>query len=176
MALVAMKHLSTFSLIALVMAAHADSPTPPPERLTSCSSTKSLCVLSDPDTNRTIASPNGANAKPWMIPGWHRWLFVSEDGESVIVGYDGMNLVPPDVTLKQPVLSFYNRGDLKRVITLGDLYNGVSKLQRTTSHYAWTEGIHLNKSNQLVIQLVDGKKAAFAANTGLRQSLIQDGN
>jgi len=101
-------------------------------------------------------------------------LFVSDDGESVVVVYKGLNLVPVNVTLKEPVFLFYNRGSLMRTVTLGDLYQSTSELRRTVSHYAWFDSVDLNKSNQLVVQLVNGKKIAFGARSGLAQPLIPD--
>lgn len=97
----------------------------------------------------------------WKIPGWHRWLFVSDDGESVVVGYDGMNLVPLDVTLDEPVLFFYHRGNLVRTVTLKDFYRSKSQLRRTVSHFAWGHVPGFNHANQLVIELNGGKKSGF---------------
>ena len=162
-----MKHFPALLLAAFATSAFADTPLRQPEKLTVCSSTKNLCAFSDPTSDTTVVSP--ADGSTWVIPGWHRWLFVSDDRESVVVGYNGMNLVPVDVTLKEPVLFFYNRGTLVRTVTLGDLYKNKSQLRRTVSHYAWAHVVGLNKSNQLVVELVNGKKVAFAANTGAEQ-------
>jgi len=93
----------------------------------------------------------------------------------VVVGYDGMNLVPVDVTLKEPVLFFYNKGQLVRTVTLGDLYKHKSQLERTVSHFAWGHIPGINKANQLVVELVNGRKVALAASSGKVQLLIADG-
>ena len=163
-------------IVAFVAApALADTPLPPPEKLTICSSAGKVCATSDPSTNVTLVSSQISRQKPWTIPGWHRWLFVSDDGESVVVGYGGMNLVPVDVTLKEPVLFFYNKGTLVRTVLLGDLYERKSQLRRTVSHFAWVHIPGINRSNQLVVELVNGKKVAFAASTGQVQPLIPDG-
>src|SRR5688500_17637635 len=168
---------SSIALIAafLASAALADSPLPPPEKLTGCSHARKLCATSDPATDVTLVSPQASGHDPWTIPGWHRWLFVSDDGESVVVGYGGMNLVPVDVTLAEPVLFFYNKGKLVRTVTLGDLYKRKSQLSRTVSHFAWADIPGINQANQLVVELVNGKKVAFAASTGQVQPLISDG-
>lgn len=100
----------------------ADSPLPPPERFTACSSTRNLCTDSDPAVNSTRVTPQASGQDAWLICGWHRGLFPSDDGESVVVGCEGMNLVPADVTLSEPVLHFYNRGRLVRTATLDQLY------------------------------------------------------
>jgi len=81
-----------------------------------------------------------------------------------------MNLVPLDVTLEEPVLFFYSSGKLMRTVTLGDLYERKSQLDLTVSHFAWVNNIGINQDNQLIVELVDGRKMAFAASTGRLQS------
>lgn len=93
----------------------------------------------------------------------------------MVAGYSGMNLVPIDVTLKEPVLFFYNKGRLVRTITLGDLYQRKSQLRRTVSHFAWVHTTGINRANQLVLELVNGKQVAFAVSTGQAQPLIPEG-
>jgi len=110
----------------------------------------------------------------WTVAGWHRWLFVSDDGKSVVAGYGGMNLVPVDVTLKERVLFFYNRGKLVRSVTLGDLYKHKSQLRRTVSHYAWANGGEFNKANQFLLTLPYGRRIAFSAKTGRIEREVKD--
>jgi len=170
------KYLAGCFLLCLAGAnVHADEPLPPPEVLTVCSITKQFCAVSDPTKNITRVSSQRSPKTLWSIPGWHPWLFVSDDGESVVVGYDGMNLVPENVALTEPVLFFYFRGELVRTVALGELYRRKSQLIRTVSHYAWVSSIGYNKANQLVVELVDGKRVAFAATTGQVQGVIPDG-
>jgi len=107
----------------------------------------------------------------WIIPGWHRWLFVSDNGESVVIGYDGMNLVDQDLSLDQPIMFFYDRGRLVHTIRLADLYRSKSQLQRTASHLYWGDILGFNRANQLIIELVGGRKIAVNAKTGLAESL-----
>lgn len=167
----------SLALIAAFFAvpAFADSPLPPPETLTVCSASRNTCAISDPATSTTRVSSPKSRVAPWTIPGWHRWLFVSDDETSVVVGYDGMNLVPVDVTLEEPVFFFYSSGKLVRVVTLGDLYKRKSQLVRTVSHLAWAQSARINGHNQLVVELMDGRKMAFAASTGKLQPLVADG-
>lgn len=169
-----------YRLVLLLLAssggpALADTPLPPPAQLTVCSPAGTFCATSDPARNVTLVISNYSSKVLWSIPCWHRSLFVSDDGESVVVRYDGMNLVPEDVTLEQRVLFFYNRGKLVRTIRLGDLYQRKSQLERTVSHFAWGDILGFNRSNQLIVELVDGKKVAFAAKTGLIETLRPDG-
>jgi len=170
-----MNRLLACLIILSTSSAFADEPLPPPEKMTVCSPTKNLCAMSDPTSSKTFVSSQPPKGKSWVIPGWHRWLFVSDDGESVVVGYDGMNLAPLDVSLDEPVLYFYHHGKLVRTMTLKDFYGSKSQLRRTVSHLAWVNTIGINKANQLVVELIDGRKIAFAASTGQVQPLIPAG-
>lgn len=153
----------------------ADSPLPPPEVLTFCSASKQFCAVSDPVKAITRVSSQRPQKVLWSIPGWHRWIVVSDDGKSVVIAYSGVNLVPWDVTLDEPVLFFYSRGKLVRTVTLGALYESKSQMVATASHFSWVRGIRFNKANQLVVELTTGKDKAFAARTGQLQRIIPDG-
>ena len=153
----------------------ADTPLPPPDRLEVCSADKTICAVSDPVANRTVVSSTQSRQVLWTLPGWHRWLFVSDDGMSVVTGYSGMNLVPVDVTLEEPVLFFYSRGKLVRSTRLGDLYKHKSQLPRTVSHLAWASGGEFNDANQFVITLAYGRRVAFSTSTGQIVREIRDG-
>lgn len=152
----------------------ADTPLPSPERLEVCSANKIVCAVSDPVANETVASSAKSREVLWTLPGWHRWLFVSDDGMSVVVGYSGMNLVPVEVTLEEPVLFFYRRGKLIRSTRLGDLYKHISQLPRTASHLAWANGGEFNDSNQFVVTLAYGRRVAFSPDTGQVVREIRD--
>jgi hypothetical protein len=158
----------------VVSAVQADSPLPPPQRIISCSSSGEVCAESDPNTNVTTIRKRNADAL-WSFSGWHRWLFVAEDGRSVVVGYGGMNLVPSASDLQVEVLHFYNQGKLIRSVKLADLYSDRSQLVQTVSHLAWVHSIHVNRANQLVLELVTAGSKAFAMHSGELQPEIKDG-
>lgn len=168
-----MRHALILTVVLLADSALADAPLPPPEKLTICSASKKVCAVSDPVENTTVISSQDGNKASWQIPGWHRWFFVSDDGDSVVVGG---GLAPEDVTLEEPVLRFFNRGRLVRTVTLGDLYNSKSELAHTASHFVWYRTLKLNKVNQLLVELVNEKTVAFAANTGKIEPITRDGN
>ena len=129
----------------------ADAPLPPPRRLTVCSANQAVCAESDPGSNTTTIRSHQTQRDSWTIPGWHRWLFVSNDARSVVVGYPGLNLVPRDAHLQQPVLWFYQRDRLVRTVTLGDLYQDMTQLVPTTSHLPWTHHVGINDANLLLV-------------------------
>lgn len=170
-----MKVLLALLLSFSSLAAFADTPLPPPALQTTCSASEVICAVSDPVANATVVSSRAPTPRTWTIPGWHRWVFPSDDGVSVVVAYGGMNLVPRDVELSEPVLFFYNEQQLVRTVTLGDLYLRKGKMERTVSHYAWVSTITINSSNQLVIERVDDAKIAFSLPSGEKQPLRPDG-
>lgn len=153
--------------LALGGPASADEPLRPPHLHTECSASGTFCATSDPAKEATLVASISGEVL-WSIPGWHRWLFIANDGESVVIGYDGMNLVPVDVSLDEPVLFFYNRGELMRTVRLGDLYQSKTQLRRTVFHFAWAHIHGFNGSGQLIVELVNGKEVAFSAKTGKR--------
>jgi hypothetical protein len=154
--------------------ANADSPLPAPERLTICSSMKTFCAVSDPDKKITTFFDNRSKKNLWSIPGWHRWLLVSNDGESVAIGYGGLNLVPYDVSLKEPVIHFYHRGKRVHSVLLGDIYQNITQMRETASHRVWLNNLSINKANQLVLQLPNNKQIAYRMKTGLVETIIPD--
>ena len=153
----------------------ADTPPPQPRLQSTCSSSGRYCAISDPEKGVTRIATGFSEPTLWSIPGWHPLLLVSNDGESVVVVFDGENLVPLKVTLREPVLSFWRRGKLIRQVRLGDLYQDKSQLSRTLGHFSWLNDIELNSANQVVIKLVTGRTVAFSAATGLREEIALHG-
>ncbi|HZF98929.1 MAG TPA: hypothetical protein VEY92_11940 [Pseudoxanthomonas sp.] len=102
-------------------------------------------------------------------------LFVSDDGESIVGSFDAMTgLWRP--SLEQPVLFFFHdKGTRARMVTVGDLYQRKSQLEHSETYFHWAHYVYLNKANQVVVELADGRRVAFAASTGLVQPLITDG-
>jgi hypothetical protein len=142
--------------------ARADEPLPAAKKHTVCSPSKKFCAVSDPKKNITTVTAKKGGKALWSIPGWHRSLFVSDNGESLVVGYNGLNLVPVDVTLAEPMLRFYKRDKLVRMVTLGEFYKHKSQLQPTVSHLAWGHIQGFNGANQLGVVLYTNEALAFS--------------
>ncbi len=167
-----MKRLLNITLIIAFFSctALADAPLQPAERKVNCSPNGNFCATSDPLEKVTVIKGDSVS---WTVPGWHRWLFVSDDGESVVIGYEGMNLVPIDVSLEEKVIFFYHRSNFLRAVKLRDLYLDKSQLKQTASHLAWGSIAGFNHANQLVVELVTGSKVAFSAKSGLPEKLAE---
>jgi hypothetical protein len=171
-----MKHCIIFLICFFSLSgyASADAPLPAPERLTVCSSMNTFCAVSDPDKKITIVTANNSKKILWSIPGWHRWLLVSNDGESIVIGYAGLNLVPYNVSLKDPVIHFYHRGKRVRSVVLGEIYQDITQMRATVSHRVWLDRLSINKANQLILELPSQQKIAYRLKTGIAEKIIPD--
>ena len=74
----------------------ADEPLELPVQKTVSSPDSSIIAISDPVLSTTKIINNKTKKLLWQIPGWHRWLFVANDGKHVVTGYGGINLIPRD--------------------------------------------------------------------------------
>jgi hypothetical protein len=161
-------HLSRLLLCCAISgAALADSPLPAPELITICSASDKFCASSDPATLMTSIRAKGSQKTVWSIKGWHRNFTISDDGQSLVIGHSGGNLVPMDVTLKEPMLSFYQREKLIRVVTLGDFFKSKTELRPTASHLAWGYMTGIDRNNRISVELINKKHITFNAKTGL---------
>ena len=146
----------------------ADSPLLPPTRSVVCSHSGEFCAASDPGTQVTSITRHGEANPQWVIPGWRRWFIVTDDGQRLIVGYDGLNLVSKEAGLGTPVLLFYGPSGLIKSVTLGDLYRSTAEMAETVSHYEWERAVYLDSSGHLVVERVDGSRVTFDPNSGAR--------
>jgi len=148
--------------------AMADSPLPPPTKTFVCSPSGEFCATSDPGTQVTSITRRGVPNPLWVIPGWQRWLIVTDDGQRVVVGYGGLNLVSKEAALSTPVLLFYGPTGLIKSVSLGDLYRRTAEMTETVSHYEWEQAVYLDAAGHLVVERVDGSRVAFDLNNGAR--------
>ncbi len=99
----------------------------------------------------------------WSMPGWFRVAALSDDGDHLVVGFDGNNLLPLDYRKDEAMLRFYERGKLLRTVRLSELIQDYSKLQRTVSHYAWGHYIGFDRNNRFLLDTVEGRRFTFDA-------------
>ena len=153
--------------VLLACTARADAPLPPPAVVTACSPDQRFCATADPQRNVVALFSRGSRTALWSLPGWHRYFFVANGGEHIIVGPDGLNLLPLNTKLSDPLLTFFRREATVRVVSVGALFPALSSLKRTVSHYYWGFIVGVSPKNQLLVQLAGGKRIAFNTATGL---------
>ena len=145
--------------------AYADEPLQPPYRHQVTSPDKRAVAISDPKTGTKIV--DAATGKElWSMPGWFRWLFVSNDGQHLATGYDGMNLIPVNYNQDIVLITFWERGRKVKTIALRNISPDASSLRRTVSHYRWGDIEGVNEHNQLVVTRADGRQYRFNIATG----------
>jgi hypothetical protein len=147
----------------------ADAPLPPAEIKTVCSRNGFFCAVMEPDTKLTTVyrrRAGGVNETLWSMAGWYRVAFLSNDGEYLVTGYDGVNLLPLDYKKDEVMLSFYDRGKLIRHVRLNEMISDFSKLEKTVSHYQWGHYLGLNQDDHLTVELADKSWLLFNVKSG----------
>jgi hypothetical protein len=122
-------------------------------------------VLLSARDNRTAAYDDSTKTKLWEMSGWFRVAALCDDGEHLITGYDGVNLIPANYDPKMIMLTFYRRGNPFRSISLQELVPDLAKLQPTASHVYW--GYYTGFENGLYrVDTVDRGTLRFDPKTG----------
>ena len=143
--------------------AHADSPLEPPHRYTVCSSSKVYCVTSDPQMGtfaHMFKDPN-REAAIWTIHRWFRVLFVSNNPDYIVTGYDGINLAPRESPGSIDILTFWCRGEQVRSYKLSELVTELSALRPTASHYYWGDYQGFDSDGNFRIYTVQARIIVF---------------
>lgn len=109
----------------------------------------------------------GVKEPLWSMKGWFRIAALSSDGEYLVTGFDGGNLLPIDYSKDQVMLSFFDRGRLIRQVRLSELVTDFSTLKKTVSHYEWGHYLGLNAQDHFTVELLDKRWILFDAKTGL---------
>lgn len=168
-----MNKTAAFSLSALLFLGFhgqllADTPLPPLAIKEVWSPNKNFCAVMDPKPETTTVyrvEGEGKRNKQWAMQGWFRVAHLADDGEHLVVGHGGINLLPLKVTKDEPMIRFFRKGELLNTVTLGELLNQ-SSLKRTVSHYLWGNYLGLDDKGRYVVETVEGRKLAFDVATG----------
>ena len=144
----------------------ADAPLPPPARYTKCSASGAFCLTSDPNDGTSIHQRGEPERALWTLPEWYRVAFVADDGEHLVTGFDGANLVPVDPPEETVIVRFWQRGRLLQSHTLRALGYGRDALRRTVSHSAWGSYAGFDSSERFRLVMVDGTALVFDVTSG----------
>jgi hypothetical protein len=147
----------------------ADEPLPPPKLREIWSPSRQFCAEMEPKTMTTVVyrvETDGRRTRQWAMYGWFRVASLADDGEHLITGNDGINLLPLIATKDEPMIRFFNRGELINTVTLGELLKDLSCLRRTASHYLWGSYRGLDEKGRYTVETVAGKTFLFDVATG----------
>ena len=140
----------------------ADEPLRSPSPQQARSPDGGVIVVSEP-SDGTHVLESATRRELWSMPGWFRWLFVSNDGQCVATGYDGRNLVPQGYEDTLVLVTFWQRGEKVGEVRVKDIYSGEAKPVRTTSHYHWGTIKGFSDSGNLIVERSDGEILKFSA-------------
>jgi hypothetical protein len=157
------------TLVLLAQASLADSPLPPPVMKAVWSPNKQFCAVMEPKPATTTiyrVGSDGKRTKQWAMPGWFRVAHLADDGEHLIVGNGGINLLPLNVTKDETMIEFYKRGKLIKSVALGELLKDQSSLKRTVSHHLWGSYLGLDDKGYYVVKTVEDRTLTFDVTTG----------
>jgi|GEM_PF-748743 len=156
--------------LASAPAARADAPLPPPAPHTARSPSKAVEAESDPVTGLTTVFRvvGGTREKAWSMPGWYRALHVADDGEHLVLGFDGLNLLPRNAPDTLVVLRFVRRGEVVAVRTVRDVVRDRALLRPIASHLLWRNGEGFDAEGRFVVETTDGARQVFDVATGTR--------
>jgi hypothetical protein len=76
-------------------AARADTPLPPPAKVSVMSRSGRNRAFSDPETGTRVEDMKRHKVL-WSLPDWHRSLFVADDSKHLVTQCNGLNLIPAD--------------------------------------------------------------------------------
>jgi hypothetical protein len=144
----------------------ADKPLPPPGKVTVCSSDQAFCAVADPAGPSLSVFSRGHSSPVWSLPAWHRHFFLSNDGDHLVIGPEGLSLLPLDTKRADSLLVFMKRKATVRVVAVGELFPDLASLRRTASHLEWGRVVGISPRDQVIVELVDGRRLAYSMVTG----------
>jgi len=155
-------------LLALLfpLPALADEPMMPPSVWQTCSPSGEYCARRDPKENRVVAyKPGMEQVVLWTAQGWSRVATLADDGVHMVLGYEGMNLIPVDYDPDMKMLTFFRRGEVIRRVALSAIVGGEA-LQRTVSHWYWGDYLGLDADGYFAVRTAGGREIRFEITTG----------
>ena len=158
-----------FTGLSAGLSSWADEPPAAPRLKSVCSANAFFCAEMDPEKNLTTVyrrRAGGVREPLWSMRGWFQVAALSSDGEYLVTGYEGSNLLPLEYKKDQVMLSFYDRGKLIRHVRLNEMVLDFSKLQITVSHYHWGTYLGLNAEDHYGVETADKRWLLYNIRTG----------
>ena len=152
----------------LSASALADEPMMPPAVWETCSPSGEYCARLDPAENSILAyKPGVETIVLWRAQGWSSVAALADDGEHLVLGYEGANLIPLDYRPDMAMLTFYRRGEVFRTVRLEELITDTAiKMNRTVSHYHWGDYLGLDAGGRYLVRTAIGREIRFDMTTG----------
>ena len=181
------------AVIVLARSLHADLPAKPPEdyEVRSPHGRYLARITVTPPQTMVYALQQDVEVPQWSMKGFHRTVYLADDGQHLVIGYTNLVLRPeyaskeslelasknardsisawspavysPDMV----ILQFVDRGRIVREVTLHELVPDASKMIKTASSWHWGDFLPgLNRRGEFVVRTVDYRELHFDVKTG----------
>jgi hypothetical protein len=148
---------------------HADSPPRPPYDHEVKSPSGNCVARAEANASRIVGSRLAGRLAGrqtetlWTFPAYRHVYAVADDCQTLIVIYDGANLLGlNDRDPSTVIITFYESAREVRKVTLGEIYPDLAVLERTVSHWAWYRSTGWMGKDWMV-ETVDGRTLTFNA-------------
>ncbi len=142
----------------------AGEPLAPPADQTVCSPNGLYCAVMDAETKQTTVLREG---RPhWQRSGWFRDAFLADDGEHLVVGYRGLDLLNWDYRPGTVLLSFWRRDRLIRAVPFAEVIEEPARLRPMAGHFLWGRTLGFDKSGRFTVETVEDRRLTFDITTG----------
>jgi hypothetical protein len=143
-------------------AAGGDSPPIAPSDQKILSPNRKYYAFLDVRHKTTVVFEAGKHpVKRWEMAGWFAVPFLANDGDHLVVGNPGGNLLEPHAGPRETIIVLYERGHEVAAITLGQLVTKVDKLPRTESHVLWGNYLGFDEQNRFLVQTSEERTFAL---------------
>jgi outer membrane lipoprotein-sorting protein len=164
-----------FNILFLTGSVRADEPLPPPADYSIFSANRKYSATFQVNEKKTTvykldtSSKKTNKIKMWEMDGWYRNSYLSDDGENLVIVYDGANLLSLDYKTDEVMLKFYDKGNLLNKVRLNQLIKTpmAENLEKTESHFRWVDTYGMNEKQAFEVNTVEKKKFLFDIKTGL---------
>ncbi len=147
----------------------ADQPLPPPTIKEVWSHNKQYCAVMEPRQMITTVyriDAGDKRTKVWAMFGWFRVADLANDGNHLVVGHPGINLIPLDFAMDDIMIYFFCRGELIRTVSLSELVPDKAAMRRTASHFLWGSYLGLDAQDHYTVKTVEERVISFDVKTG----------
>ena len=142
-----------------ILPARGDAPLPAPSEWRTCNRPITHCARMTPEKDTVVYKVDRSftGTEIYRIQGWHRDVFLSDDGQYFASGYSGLNLVQLDATPMTVMLTVWKNGQPHMFVSLSQVLWSLTSLKRTVSHYSWGRNLGFNRDGFLEIETVENR-------------------
>jgi hypothetical protein len=106
----------------------------------------------------------------WTMPGWYSVAWLSDDGDYLVTGYPGNNLLELDHKPNEVMLSFYRRGVAVGTIRLDAILENQARMRKSVSHYGWGHFLGFVAPHQFAVTTIEDRELVYDVTTGKQLS------